>query len=383
MDRIGVRDGRFVVRATGRPFQPRGFNYIRLHPRWHKTFSPRHYDGARAARMFADIAARGFNTVRVFIDQQTGDGVVASADAEQLSPKFMGNVIDFLRRARERGIYVVASLIHLPRSNRYQAMLGPPDPQIQGLNRLYLCQGGIDAKARYVADFAAAIRERDASLLPTVLAYELDNETHLDATQPPFSLAEGTVTPANGRTYDLASAGALQRMADENIAHWADTCAGAIRRVDPEALVSTNVFTFAAVGRTGPGRLRSDRTRDPRFPARPLALADTKLDYVDIHFYPFDGETLDRDLRTIEFEAFAAACRRRGKPILMGEFGAFKKAYPALPQAAEAMGTHLERVLALGFAGFLYWTYDTDEQERLWNAKSGRGEILDALERVR
>ncbi|MFP4058189.1 MAG: cellulase family glycosylhydrolase [Candidatus Brocadiia bacterium] len=383
MARICVRDGRFVERESGRQFHPRGFSYIRLRPRWHGTFAPERYDAARAEAMLADVAAHGFNVVRVFIDHTPGEGVVASADAEELSPAFMAHVADFIGRARRHGVRVVPSLIHLPRCARTQALLGPGPERIEGVNRMLLHQGHIAAKATYVADFVAALEARDPALLPAVFAYELCNEAHFSAAAPPFSLDSGTVVPADGERYDLASEADLQRMADANAVRWAAQCARAIREVDPAAMVSANVFTFAAVGRGGPGRLRRDESSDPRFPVRPLALARSSLDYLDVHFYPFDERTLERDLRSIEFPQLRAACRAAGKPLVMGEFGAFKKAYPRLEGAAQAMARHARRVLDLGFAGYIYWTYDTDEQAFLWNAKSGEGDpILRALAAV-
>jgi hypothetical protein len=380
MPRIGVRDGQFVEASSGKPFYPRGFNYIRLRRGWHGTFAPQSYDAARAEAMLADLAERGFNTVRVFIDHRSPNGVVSSADAEELSPQYMANFLDFLRRARRHKIYVVPSLIHLPINRRYGEIAGGAPEKMSSVNRYYLDQGRIDAKARYAADFVTAIKQHDRDLLPSVFAYELDNETHFLATRPPFSLTEGTLTPADGKTYDLSSQDDLQRMADEHVVRWANACTEAIRAVDPEAMVSTNVFTFRAVGRSGPGRLRSDRSRDGRFPARPLALARSKLSYLDVHFYSAgDHEMFRRDLESIEFEAFRAACRKAGKPMIMGEFGSFKSAQKTVAEAATAVAELLEKVRQRGFVGLLYWTYDTDEQPQIWNAKSGRGEILDVL----
>jgi len=379
MPRISVREGRFVLGQTGKEFHPRGFNYIRLRPTWHGTFAPKLYDANRAEAMFADLEAGGFNIVRVFIDHAAGEGVVASREAEELSPKFMANFLDFLNRARRHGIRVVPSLIHLPSCKRYNDMLGKPPKDVAGVNLMYLHQGHIDAKARYAADFASAVKTADPSLLTTIFAYELDNETHLSAAAPPFSTTEGKIASADGKTYDLSSEQDLQRMADENVALWADACVQAVRKVDPEAMVSTNVFTFAAVGRSGPARLRTDKTKDHRFPARPLALTKTKLSYIDVHFYPFDENTLDRDLKSIEFDALKEACKGRGLPLVMGEFGAFRGPYKTVTAAAEAMTRHLKRIHDLGFAGYMYWTYDTDEQKELWNAKSEGGVILKAL----
>ena len=384
LPRIGVREGSFAEVSSGRPFHPCGFNYIRLRGGWHGTFAPQSYDAGRAEAMLADLAQRGFNTVRVFIDHRAPNGVVASADAEQLSPKYMANFLDFLGRARTHQVYVVPSLIHLPLNKRYGEIAGPAPEKLGSVNRCYLHQGDIDAKARYAADFVTAIKRHDPDLLPAVFAYELDNETHFVATRPPFSLTEGPLTPADGKTYDLSSPADLQEMADNHVVRWANACVEAIRGVDPQAMVSTNVFTFRAVGRSGPGRLRADKTRDGRFPARPLALARSKLSYLDVHFYSAGSdEMFRRDLESIEFEAFQAACRQAGKPMIVGEFGSFKSAQKTVAQAAAAVADLLEKVRRRGFVGFLYWTYDTDEQPYIWNARSQQGEILEALTKAR
>lgn len=387
LPRICVREGRFVEKVSGRPFVPRGFNYIRLipvnHPKGprptHGTFAPSHYDAKKVEAMFADLRQNGFNVVRVFIHHGYKEGIAGSKDSLELSPAYLANFIDFLKRGRRHGVYVIPALGWLPQSKGYLDLIGEKPKDIQGKNLYYLHRGFINAKAKYMADFARAIQKHDPDLLTTIFAYELENETHLVATQAPFSLTEGTCTPADGKTYDLTSAQELQKMADENVNLWADACVDAVHAVDPEVMVSTNVFTFRAVHRTGPGKLRTDQSEDERFPARPLALTRTKLDYLDIHFYPMDDKTLDRDLKSIEFDEFKKACDEKGIPLIMGEYGAFNFAYKTLDEAVVAMEKHLTRVRDLGFVGDIYWTYDCDEQDRLWNAKSGEGQIFKML----
>ena len=127
--------------------------------------------------------------------------------------------------------------------------------------------------------------------------------------------------------------------------------------------------------------MRSDQTQDNRVPARPLALAKSDLSYIDIHLYPQDTNTMPEDLRSIEFNSLRRECQQSGKPLLMGEFGAFKHSYPTLDAAACAMTQHARRALDAGFQGFLYWTYDSDGE--IWNAKSGNGKLLKALSEVR
>ena len=378
LPRIAVREGRFVEKDTGRAVAPVGFNYIRLRPRWHGTFAPGRYDADRADAMLADLRRGGFNAVRVFLDPAPKDGLALDAGAPGLSPTYLANVLDFLARATKHRVYVVPSLLMLPPTKEYNELVGRERRQFGHGNEMYFDDGFVRAKARFVADFLAAVKARDAALLPTVLACELDNETHFLASGEPFSRAEGTFQ-WGGAAYDLARSADCQKLADAAVVRWADACVDAARTVDPDAMVTVNVFTFAAVGRSGPGRLREDKTSDKRFPARPLALTRTKLAYLDIHFYPFDDKTLDRDLASIELLELRAAAGKAGKPLIMGEFGAFRKAWPTLEQAAAAMKAHVARVRGLGFAGWLYWTYDTDEQPFLWNARSGKGEVLESL----
>lgn len=379
LPRIAAGDGLFVERRGGRPFTPVGFNYIRLRPKWHGTFAPSVYDPRRAEAMLAEMQAGGFNTVRVFIDPAAKQGIVQARGAEGLSKPYLGRLVDFLSRARAHRVYVIPSLLALPCCKRYDDLVGRPRRHFGHANEMYFDDRFVRAKALYVADVLAAIQRADPDLLSTVLACELDNETHFFAHGEPFSRKEGTYK-WQGRSYDLADDEALQRLADAAVIRWADACVDAARRVDPHAMVSVNVFTFAAVGRSGPAALRRDKTQDRRFPARPVALTKTKLAYLDVHFYPFGAETLDRDVRSIEMDALRRACKARRKPLIMGEFGAFKKSYPTVRGAAGAMRRHLRRVRSLGFAGWLYWTYDTDEQPFLWNARSEGGEIYQALQ---
>jgi endo-1,4-beta-mannosidase len=116
-----------------------------------------------------------------------------------------------------------------------------------------------------------------------------------------------------------------------------------------------------------------------RFPARPLALAKSKADYLDIHLYSTDADSLAADLKSVEFDEVRGACTKAKKPIIMGEFGAFKANFSTASAAAQAMASHLKWTREAGFSGFLYWTYDTDEQIRLWNALSGEGQIMKTL----
>jgi hypothetical protein len=388
LPRIVVRSGRFVEAKTGRRFVPRGFNYIRLRKRdangnptlWHDTLNPASYSAQRTDAMFADLQQRGFNVVRIFLDPLPGAGFVEQAGAEHLSPAYMRNLLDFLERARAHRVYVIPCFCYLPDVKSYRT--GAPPDYIRGHNVQYLHTEHARARARYMADVAAAIKKHDPALLSTVFAYELENESNFMATEPPFSLTSGMIH-WEGKSYDASKPEDLQRLADDGIIAAVGLAHQAVTAVDRQAMVGVSVFTFRAVGRSGPGKLREDKTPDPRFPARPLAVARSKSAYVDVHFYPVGPDTLDADFRSIELPHLKEACREAGKPMIVGEIGAFKFAYADPQAAAAAMRVSLARLFQEGFAGFLYWTYDNEEQaEQLWHALSGNGEIMRELEKA-
>lgn len=381
LPRIGVKDGQFVELPSGKLFKPRGFNYIRgrdIGYVWHDTFNPKRYDPVTVEAALADIGSHGFNTVRVFIDPKAEAGTVLNRQAAELSPVYMDNVCNFLQRARAHGIHVIVAMCDRPETDYYDQIAGPPPANIRGANLDVVNPGHIKAKAQYIADFAAGIAKRDRTLLTTLFSYELDNETNMVVNQPPFSVREGQFT-LNGKSYDLSVEAEHQRLADDAVRLAADTTVDAVRKVDPEAMVSINVFTFKAVRRTGPGRTHTDTGRDVRFPARPMALVESKLAYLDIHLYSIAADWLADDLKSVEWDKLLPACRQAGKPLLMGEFGAFRGTANSAVQAAERTTDHARRVLGLGFAGFLLWTYDTDEQNFIWNAKKDGGPVFRAM----
>ncbi len=387
LPRLRVRDGRFVEQGAAGAFQPRGFNYIRLRMigepgkgvLWHDTLNPATYAPYDAETALAEMQRRGFNTMRIFLDHAQGAGLAAPG-GEGLSPTYLANLVDLLRRARLHRVRVILCFCYVADAAPYRALSAPATEGVAGINQAYLAPGHVAAKAACMADVARAIKQREPSLLSTVFSYEIENESHYDATAPPFSLRSGTVT-FDKRAYDMASQAQQQRLADDGLAYAVRACAKAVREVDSKALIGVSAFTFRAVGRTGPARHWSDKTPDPRFPIRPLAAAASAASYVDVHFYPGNEGDIDRDFASIEWPALKEACARRGKPLLVGEIGAFRRPYPTLMQAAEGMKRAIGRLLREGFAGALYWTYDTREQDAdLWHARSGTGQIMEALE---
>jgi len=384
IERVAIRDGRFILADTGRPFVPLGVNYCRVGDLGdgkpgHATFAPRFYDQAFVERMLADIAARGLNTVRTFHIYYVGaEGILLSPEAREISPAYLSNVVHFLREARQHGIHVIFtwdiwlpssewwSSTPLPDEERYD--LRPEWDQSMGINNIRLCLPAVRTRANAIVALIEGVKQIAPDLLSVVLAWELENEICFAADQMPFSARARTFRFA-GRDYDLSSDDEKQALMDAVTVQWVDCCARAIRRADPKALVSADVYAFAAVGRLGPGSLSRDTTADTRVPARPLALVRSSVDYVDIHLYAWrsdsesQGESFARMLASDEWDTLRVEASRLGKPILCGECGVaahyLRKPDGAIDHAmgVECLAKHVRNIRDAGFAGALYWHY--------------------------
>jgi hypothetical protein len=193
---------------------------------------------------------------------------------------------------------------------------------------------------------------------------------YYDSDQPPLSWTTGEITTANGGTYDMASPASRQLMMDDGLVYFTDQVRAAIVAVDPTALV--------AVGFFWPQTPNPARAGDPRWIEPYPAIAASTADFVDIHGYAIPGELTPAQL----IENFKLAGHQQEKPVLMGEFGAFKSSYPSITVAASVLSDWMAETCARQVKGWLLWTWDTEEPEQvppLWAAMSGDGSINRAL----
>ena len=381
---VGIEANRFVLRATGEPFVPRGFNYVRLDLEGkggHATFSPFVYDRERMGAVLRHMAEGRFNVVRVFINGFRGrrGTLLETADATSLSAAYLDNLTDFLLQAREHGILVIPCFEVFPEAGPYRRFLAAKVENVEGWSRHYLHPGYISAKKAYLKDVIRELRRRNPGALSAVFCWDVMNEVCFPLGIKPFSLSQGKVTPASNVAYDLATD--KERLADDMAVYWVDQMAEAVRAEIPDALINANVFTYHAVGRSGPGDFHQDRAAwKNRYPFRPTALLRSSADVIDIHLYCPNAADLEQDLRSIEYEQLTTSLKEHpGKALLVGEFGVFKRRHADLGPAAAWMSDLARRLPGLGFRGWVYWTYDTGSQARLWNAMSERGVIFRAL----
>ena len=377
--RYQVRHGMFWDTKADCSFAPRGFNYVRLHHS-HGTFDPTYYDPKVIDALFARLRQDGFNTVRVFINGYVKlKGAIAIKDQQGLAQAYVVNVADFLRRADAQHIGVVLSTDSYPRVSPFIEMADYNKSAFHDENAEILHRANVEARALYLKTFIEALRRADASCLDAVLAYDLQNEWCY-VMAPPFTLSNGTVTIGDGRVYTLP--GQRQALADDAAVYCIDTLAEAVRAAHPAAPIWVGVFTYNAVGKPGPDDFRIDSAAwKNRLPFRPLAILRSQANVLDLHFYCTNESDLLNDLKSIEFKRVQSEARTRGVVMMVGEFGAFKGgSFTTANAVSEWMATQSSLFGRLGFAGWLYWTYDTHEQDAtLWHACSEDGSIYQKL----
>ena len=365
--RIGVRvedgEGEFYDRLTGETFVPRGFNYVRVAPMpgapgnmWHATLNPGYYDPEKAEAALGQMQALGYNVVRIFIDC-CRPGVNAGDPNGGVSQAYLENTIDFLNKASAHGIYVLMIFDLTPAQGGYDELWQQCCTLFDGENLRYLTRGGHTAERRFNRDFIQALINRGAPM-EAIFAYDLSNEVAFSVDKPPFSLDSGKVTTANEKTYDMSVPEDKTRMMDENLVYWVDQQRANILEVVPTALVTVS---FPAIN-TG-------QTTVHPWPA----VYESTADFVDLHTYMGWGLSLDQYM-----ERFGVTAQPE-KPIILGEFGAARRAFPDIAVATRVLQDWQAASCAYGFDGWLYWTWDVNGQDDLWHGLSENGEIAAAL----
>jgi len=374
--RIGVRSGasgmEFYDRLTGERFVPRGANYHR----WVSRPSPGQGDIFVDALFNTDfgqldqaeaelqqMAALGFNTVRVWKNACWGGvGGCIGDPAGGLSAAYLDNITEFLRLAKSQGLYVLLTDDWVPDDGGYAQELARA--AFGGYNGVYLTEHGLAAERRYWQDLIQGLIERGAPL-DAVLAYELKNEAFYEAQLAPLDRTSGTVTTANGNTYDMADAQDRVRMMEEGWLYWIEHLRNAILAVDPTALVTMGFFV-----QQEPNPVREG---DPRLVYLERVVRESQLDFLDFHPYP--GYDLSMQEHVENFAMIGA----EDKLILMGEFGADKRNYATAARGAGALQAWQVESCAYGFDGWLFWTWGANPQAEYWNVYEGEGVVATVL----
>ncbi len=358
--------------TTGDSVVPRGNNYIRLATQnlpgggttfYHSTFNVGTYDASVTETALASMQSSGYNTVRVWLNGCCENGIGDPAGG--LSTAYLANVTDFLQRARNHGIFVIFSTDWVPSLGGYTNSYADCT-QFGGYNTLNLCAGGVQANTNFFHDLAQGLVNQGAEL-DAVFAYELRNEYFYEADQAPLNWTSGTVTTADGETYDMSAPAAQQQMMDNGLVYFTDQIRAAILAVDPTALVTVGFFP--------PHGPNPFLLGDPRIVTVYPAMANSTADFVDLHGYPVVWNLSMAQL----VQNFGFVGYQQQKPVMMGEYGGFTSAYTLASDAAGGLEDWQIQSCTYNFDGWLLWTWDTNEQPELWNALSRGGVINQAL----
>lgn len=369
---IGIRVingvGEFYNRQTGNKFIPRGMNYVRLGQQkkmdgsptfGHSLFDPDKYDSAKISADLQKMHADGYNIIRVFLSPDT----MGTAQGG-FSPAYIDNIVDLLRSSKQNQIYVIFTQDWIP-GGKYGALLNADCcTTFTSMNANYLPPAGLRANKAFFQDFAAELVRRGA---PTeyIFSYQLRNEMFYDSDQPPLSLSTGIITTANGKNYDMSSSVDKQKMIEENNVFWLDSIRSAILEVDPTALVSVGLFV--------PHGPNPARIGDARVVVSAPAIWESTMDFVDLHAYPGFELNLKQHVENFGMN------NMQEKPIIMGEFGGEISRFPSIFAAAQTFVDWQVESCKYGFDGWIFWTWDLDEQPDFFNALMQEGAINGVL----
>ena len=377
--RIGIRSEssgmEFYDRNTGKRFVPRGSNYHR----WVVQPSPSEgtlYVDALFNTSFGQLdqadaelqqmAALGFNTVRVWKNACWGGVGGCIGDlAGGLSEAYLDNITEFLRMAKQYGIYVIFTDDWVPDDGGYSEELNRACcSSFEGYNMVYLNEHGIAAERMYWVDLIQGLIERGAPL-DAILAYELKNEAFYEAQLPPLNYTSGMVTTANGSSYDMADLQDRKRMMEEGWLYWIQQLRNAILGVDPTALVTMGFFV-----QQEPHPVREG---DMRLVYLDRVVRESQLDFLDFHAYP------GYDLSIKEHADNFAMIGSEDKLIILGEMGADKNNFSTPERAAAGLMSWQVNSCALGFDGWLLWTWGENPGSEFWNVQDADGVVGTAL----
>ncbi len=360
------------------PFVPVGVNYFKIIPVGRgfedRVFSPAVFDRTQVAADFARLATAGYTTVRMFMDScSSGIRCIGAASGSGLNPGYLAIIAEVTHIAREHGLYLLLTSNDLPGQGGYweQSNRGASVQFAGYRNAHYLTGPGVEAAVRYWDDLMSGLEDAGAAF-DAVLGWSILNEQWFFADQPPLSLDSGVVATANGNSYDLADPAQKRAMTTDGIRYYIEQVAAQIRSHDPGGLVTMGFFSPQFPNETMIGG-------DWYVDTAPL-LEDSALDFFDFHAYP--GEDIDLPAIAENFGMVGYT----GKPIIMGEFGAFVDRYPKLDFAAWTLQSWETRSCDLGFGGWLHWAYEQAPLaigDATWGFVDEDGLLLDALSPAR
>ena len=327
-------------------FVPRGVNYFHIIPAnggyQDRFFGTSVFDENYTRQIFRKLKAKGYNTVRFFMDSCNDDPMcIGNSGGNGLNGDYIDNIVRTMEIARDEGIYLMLTSNDLPSQGGYWDISNQgANEQFAGYrNAHYLTPKGIESAQVYWNDLLSAMQARNAPF-EAVFAWSILNEQWYFRDQPPFSLTSGAVTCADGHTYNMGSTADKKEMALSGVILYIDSVRAVISRYDADALVTMGFFA--------PDYPNPYRIGDFKYVETDGLLDRANLDFFDFHAYP-GAEPLDELAQNFGMIEYTA------KPVIMGEFGAFINRYSTADFARDAVQAWMAGSCEYGYDGWLYW----------------------------
>jgi|GEM_PF-7119558 len=377
--RVGVRRNtsgamEFFDRSGGTTFQPRGNCYVHWsYPMssilwggigWaQSTLNTNFYDPVKVEAALTRMQSSGFNTVKIWMNwDAVGD--VGNPAGPGLDPKYLGNLADFLTRAKAHNLLAILTYERLPPQGGYvEALSQVPAGQFGDFNTQFMTQAGLDSTTKFWKDLILGLVVANAPM-DDILGYQVAEEFWAPPDQPPVSLRSGLITTANGKTYDMADSAARDAIRNESMVYWCDQLRTGIQSIAPGSLVGIGFATPVLLS---------------PFPD----IGTSTVDFLAFSASPSPWrKTFAEGMAGLPLPGY------KNKPIMMGEYWALMSLYSTTGEAAAALEAWQITSCGFGFSGWLYWVYDAAGDELTWTGPyntpgwsevAGDGEIDYAL----
>jgi hypothetical protein len=382
---IGVRmvdgDAEFYNRQTGEKFVPRGSNYIDFkeivpHTLWEDyVFGAGTYRPEDIRAEFKMLAGHGYNTVRLFFDHcYSGPSCIGNRHGVGLNPVFLDNMAHVMNIAADEGLFLLLTANGVPLDGNYfpyfeQKFKSNPNgfQEFNG-NAYYLHEAGVAMQEKYWHDLMSGLVERNAPF-EIVFAWQLQNEYFVLLNETPLSRQAGKVTGANGMAYDMSNLQQKHALVDDNVVFWAERISAVIRQYDPNTLITIGFF---------PANFPNEWGVVPDWYRNPAAVIDrAPVDFWDFHIYPEPRDTaelmriLTENLGMLDYT---------DKPVIMGEFGAFRHYFSSQDLAAVRLQEWMTESCKYGFDGWLIWEHKIrPADDAVWSMVETDHMIMKAL----
>ena len=449
--RIDIRpgpdgDGELYNVRTGERFEPYGFNYIVLGNRYPSAKAPSGYhnlfdtegdngwDANReiVKRDFADIAAHGYNTVRVFLNVfvtgRGGPDAEVNAAEPGIDTAYFDNYVECLSIARANGLYVTFVLGRFPSPYLPVSPEGPIQEARSAQQALrtmenkmlpYIDVSLIRAQHRYIRDVLRYVLK--SGLREVIFSIEPQQEVGFRARYGedgklmfvypwneklfgpwPANPEETAIEPS---IYDLSpGSDDPWRFYRDVSYYYPEQLTQAVREVEgaEDLLVTFSTGELLNPARNTVGFDDSSWFHWLYAPALGRLAEEDGHMYVDTHFYPHGFEPpptenpqgvhdlLDRKLFSFGLLDGYEGPEKKSKswrreqirvPMLIGELGARTPMHPKNPPAGEpglatpemgvaALRETVRHARSRGYDGFLFWLYSTERTKPGDNAPS-------------